>query len=234
MTALRKIRLLLVDDHPLTREGVKACLAHVPGLTVVGEAADGDEAIARAHELRPDVVVMDLNMPRLNGLAATARLMREQPDARVLILTMHDHAEFLVEIIRAGARGCLSKAQPPSDLVRAIEQVAAGETHFALDETVRFLRRYHPAPPCALAEPVHALTDREQEVIGLIGQGLTNREIAVRLQVAIRTVETHRERLMRKLDLHDASQLRAYACAQALVSAGSLPATASEMYPTAI
>lgn len=215
----KTIRILLVDDHPLIREGIRACIEHAPHIQIVGEAGDGREAVQRALELAPDVVVMDVNMPRLNGLAATALLRQQRPDARVLMLTLHDQSEYLLEMIRVGARGCLNKESQPNDLIRAIEKVAAGEAHFALEDTVRFLRRYLPAPACVLPPPIQALTEREREVLALIGRGLTNREISTQLDVAVRTVETHRERLMRKLDLHDTASLRAYASAQELLAA---------------
>ena len=210
------IRVLLADDHPLTREGIRACLQAAPHLEIVAEAADGGEALRRARQLRPDVVVMDINMPEMNGLAATAMLRRDCPEVRVLVLTMHEHPEYMVEIIRTGARGYVSKDAPPAELIRAIEKVAAGETHFNLAETVRYLRRYRAAPACTIAAPVRALTRREREIIALIAQGLTNRQIAARLQIGARTVETHRERVMRKLDIHDASGLRSYAAAHGL------------------
>jgi DNA-binding NarL/FixJ family response regulator len=214
----KKIRLLLVDDHPLTREGIRACLDAAPHIEVIAEAADGREAVRRAHELAPDLVVMDVNMPRLNGLAATATLQRECPAVRVLVLTMHDHPEYIVEIIRAGARGYVSKDISPAELIRAIEKVAAGEAYFGLAETLRYLRRYSSASPCVMAEPTKALTSREREVIGYIGQGMTSREISGRMKVAQRTVETYRERLMRKLDVHSTSELRFYAAAHGLVT----------------
>lgn len=214
-----KIRVLLADDHPLTREGIRACLDATPHVEIVAEAADGHEAVRLARRLAPDVVIMDVNMPRLNGLAATTALARECPGVRVLVLTMHDHPEYIVEIIRAGARGYLSKDTSPAVLVRVIEKIAAGETHFELAETVRYMRRYSAAAPCVLAPPVHALTPREREVIALIADGLTNRQISARLKIAVRTVETHRERLMRKLDVHDTNGLRNYAAAHGLLSA---------------
>jgi DNA-binding NarL/FixJ family response regulator len=180
---------------------------------VVGEAADGSEALVRYDELLPDLVVMDVNMPHMNGIAATGSLLRRHPDARVLILTMHDHPEFLIEVVRSGARGCLSKAAPAEDLLRAVERVAEGGSAFEADTIVRYVRRFLPAPPCAIAEPVQKLTSRENEVLALVGEGCDNRQIAQRLRVALRTVETYRERLMRKLDLHDAGDVRA--CARA-------------------
>ncbi|MES2692736.1 MAG: response regulator transcription factor [Verrucomicrobiota bacterium] len=209
----KKIRILLVDDHPLTREGIRACLADVPHIEIVGEAADGQEAVECARRFLPDVIVMDVNMPRLNGIAATTLILRENREARVLFLTMHDHIDYIVEIIRSGARGCLSKAEPSEHLLRAIEKIAAGETCFGISETLRYLRRYHATPPCEIATPLHALTTREREVVQLVGEGLTNRQISLRLNVALRTVETYRERLMRKLDVHDAAGLRSYAAA---------------------
>jgi two-component system, NarL family, response regulator NreC len=212
-----KIRVLLADDHPLTREGIRACLDSAPHLEIVAEASDGREAVQLARRLAPDVVIMDVNMPRLNGLAATTALARECPATRVLILTMHDHPEYIVEIIRAGARGYLSKDTVPTELVRVIEKIAAGEAHFELTETVRYMRRYSAAMPCVVAPPVHALTPREREVIALIAEGLTNRQISTRLKIAVRTVETHRERLMRKLDVHDTNALRSFAAAHGLL-----------------
>jgi DNA-binding NarL/FixJ family response regulator len=214
----RPIRVLLADDHPLTREGIRACLSSATHLEIIAEASDGFEAVKLARRLTPDVVVMDVNMPGLNGLAATTTLARECPSTRVLVLTMHDHPEYIVEIIRAGARGYLSKDVAPAQLVHAIEKIAAGESHFELAETVRYMRRYSAAAPCELAAPVRALTAREREVLGLIGQGLTNRQISARLKIAVRTVETHRERLMRKLDVHTTNELRYFAAAHGLLA----------------
>jgi DNA-binding NarL/FixJ family response regulator len=131
---------------------------------------------------------------------------------------MHDHPEYIVEIIRAGARGYVSKDISPPELIRAIEKVAGGDTYFGLAETLRYVRRYSGAAACVMAEPIKALTAREREVIAFIGQGLTNREIAGRMKVAQRTVETYRERLMRKLDVHSTSELRYYAAAHGLVT----------------
>ena len=209
----KPIRLLIVDDHPLTREGVRVCLAPHDHIQIVGEAADGEEALVYARRFSPEVVLMDVNMPRLNGMAATLLLLRENPALRVLFLTMYDQVDYLVEIMRCGGRGCVLKGAPPQELVAAIEKVAAGDTCFGVTETVRYLRRYHPAPPCEIDLPVAALTARERQVIRLVGEGFSNREIGERLGVALRTIETYRERLMRKLDLHDAAGLRAYAAA---------------------
>lgn len=210
------IRVLLVDDHPLTREGIRVCLRAAPRIEVVAEAANGGEALRLARRHLPDVIVMDVNMPRLNGVAATRAILAEHPRARILVLTMHDHPEYIVEIIRAGARGFLSKDVAPDELIRVIERVAAGEVHFGLRETIRYLRRYSAAAPCAIPAPVKALSRREREVIALIAQGLTNRQISARLQIGLRTAETYRERLMRKLDVHDVSGLRFYAAAHGL------------------
>lgn len=221
----RKTRLLLVDDHPVIRQGVRACLEAAPHLEIVAEAGDGEEAVRLALAVDPDVIVMDINMPRRNGLAATVEILAQRPGSRVLILTIHDQPDYVTAAVRVGAFGCLSKDSLPETLVRAIERVAAGEPQFALEDTVRFLRRYLPAPPCVVAPPLKALTTREREVLSLIGQGLTNREIAERLVVALRTVETYRERLMRKLDMHDATALRAYASVQDLLPQ-ELPASA--------
>ena len=215
-----KIRVLVVDDHPLTREGLRSCLDLTPHVRVVGEAADGRAALERYDELLPDLVVMDVNMPQLNGIAATGLLLRRHPHARVLVLTMHDHPEYLVEVVRSGARGCLSKGAAPEELVRAIERVVAGESAFDAQTIVRYVRRFLPAPPCAVAEPVQKLTTRENEVLALVGEGCDNRQIAERLRVALRTVETYRERLMRKLDLHDAGEVRARARAGLLALDG--------------
>lgn len=209
----RAIRLLIVDDHPLTRDGVRACLGASRHIEIVGEAADGAEALELARQVAPDVVLMDVNMPRLNGMAATVLLLRENPALRVLFLTMHEQLDYIVEIMRCGGRGCILKGATPRELIAAIEKVAAGETCFGLAETARYLRRYLPAPPCEIDRPLATITEREQQVIRLVGEGFNNREIGERLGVALRTVETYRERLMRKLDLHDASGLRAYAAA---------------------
>lgn len=212
------LRILIVDDHPLTRDGVRDCLAHSDHMEIVAEASDGEEALELARRFSPDIVLMDVNMPRLNGMAATVLLLRDNPTVRVLFLTMHEHVDFIVEIMRCGARGCVLKGATPPELIAAVEKVAAGDTCFGTAETARYLRRYQCAPPCEIDAPFITLTERERQVIRLIGEGFNNREIGLRLGVALRTVETYRERLMRKLDLHDAAGLRAYAAANLRIS----------------
>lgn len=225
--APRRIRVLLVDDHPVIRDGLRDCLAAAPQIEIVAEAADGREALREVRRAKPDVVVMDVNMPRLNGLAATAELSRRHPETRVLMLTMHEHSEYVMEIIRSGARGYLSKEAEPAEIIRAIETVAAGGTHFGVAETVRFLRRHRPAAASGATAPLKDLSEREREVLALIAEGLSNREIAGRMKVALRTVETYRERLMRKLDLHDVTALRFHAMARGLMQKRSYVSTAS-------
>lgn len=228
-----QIRIVLADDHPLTREGLRVCLGVAPHITVVAEASDGREALQRARELQPDVVVMDVNMPGANGLSATVELVRKHPEVRVLVLTMHDQPEYVMAIIRAGARGYLSKDASTAEIVQAIEHIAAGQTHFAVADIARYLRRYSGAPACELPAPVRALTGRERQVVTLIGEGCTNRQIAARLKIGVRTVETYRERLMRKLDIHAARELRDYAAAHRLVTSRDVEdAYPSENHPT--
>jgi two-component system response regulator NreC len=234
-----RIRILLADDHPVIREGLRDCLGAAPHIEVVAEAADGREALREARRVGPDVVVMDVNMPRMNGLAATAELVRRQPEARVLMLTLHEHSEYVMEIMRAGARGYLSKQAALAEIIRAIETVAAGGTHFGVAETVRYLRRHRATPGKGMTAAQQDLSEREREVLARVAEGLSNREIAARLKVAQRTVETYRERLMRKLDLHDATALRVHAMARGLMQKGlyvsTLPVlTTPENGPTRI
>lgn len=212
----RPIRVLLADDHPLIREGIRSCLATAPDIKVVGEAVDGRDAIEKTRQLSPDLVLMDLNMPHLGGLAAAAEILRESPKVRVLALTVHRQLEYSVEILLSGAHGHVSKDAPPSELIQAIETVGRGGTHFDVEATVQYLRRYAPGSSCAAATMARVLTPREEQVLALVADGLSNRHIAARLGIGLRTVETHRERLMRKLDIHNVAGLTRFAVAHGM------------------
>ncbi len=210
------IRLLLVDDHPVVRRGLCSCLERQPHLTVVGEAADGQEGLRKARELAPDLVLMDIDMPRLNGLAAAEMLRQEMPAIKVLVLSMYSNADYIMRILESGARGFVLKEAPLEELVRAIEAVQAGETFFspqianvALSQFVR-----GNGPGAQLSN----LTGREREVLVAISEGLSNKEIACRLNVGVRTVETHRERIMSKLNIHSVAGLTRFAIQKGLVS----------------
>lgn len=212
----QKIRLLLVDDHPIVRDGIKSHLRTQPDFDVVGDAANGEEALAKARALLPDVVLMDITMPGMNGLEATSHLRKEVPDARVLILTMHNSKEYIAQMLRMGARGYLLKDGSPSELVRAIKAVHEGEVFFApsiskvfTDDALNGRCRGDMLP---------TLTDREREVLTLIAEGLLNKQIADKLGIGVRTIETHRERIMRKLDIHTVAGLTKYAIAQGITS----------------
>jgi len=213
---VQPIRLLLVDDHPVVREGLRSCLTRLPQLEIVGEAASGEEALRQAARLRPDVVLMDINLPGINGLVATARLRDLVPAARVLILSVHENREYLAEVARSGARGYLLKDAAPEELVRAIEAVHRGEGFFSPPVAAAMLASLG-GPPVAAARPDAAcLTTREQDVLALIAAGQSSKAIAARLGVTLSTVKTLRERLMRKLDLHTVAALTHFAMAQGL------------------
>ena len=215
----KKIRLLLVDDHPIVREGIKSHLATQGDLEVVGDASNGMEAIAQARVHQPDIVLMDISMPRMNGLEAITRLRRQVPRSKILVLSMHDNREYISQIFRLGARGYLLKDTSPSELIQAIKTVHAGQAFFSptasrvlLEEVTR---KHRPdAPPAGET----TLSEREREVLVLIAEGHSNKEIAKHLGVGVRTVETHRERIMDKLSIHSIAGLTKFAIAKGMVS----------------
>jgi DNA-binding NarL/FixJ family response regulator len=220
------IRVLLVDDQELVRTGFRMILADEDGIEVVGEASDGREALAAAARLRPDVIVMDVRMPVMDGVEATRRLARGDagPGPRVMVLTTFDGDEHVVEALRAGASGFLLKDVTPTDFVRAIRVVAAGDALIAPSVTRRLLERF--ARLAVPADERHAdaldqLTQREQEVLKLVAQGLSNGEIAERLTLAEPTVKTHVSHLLMKLDLRDRAQLVVLAYEVGVVRPGS-------------
>jgi DNA-binding NarL/FixJ family response regulator len=204
------IRVLVVDDQALVRGSFRVLVETAPGLTAVGEAANGEEAVALARRVRPDVVLMDVRMPELDGIEATRRICGDPDTAgvRVLILTTFDLDDYVYAALRAGASGFLLKDTPPADLLAAIEVVASGEALLAPSVTRRliaeFSRRPEPAGPPVTLDGV---TDREREVLLLIARGLSNTEIAARLHLSMATVKTHIGRLLSKLTARDRAQL---------------------------
>src|SRR5258708_22026789 len=210
-----KIRLLLVDDHPVVRKGIGSCLARSPGLEIVGEAGDGVEAMRKARELSPDIILMDIDMPHMTGLAVTEVLKKEMPQIKVLILSMHGNTDFVLRIIQSGARGYVLKEASPDELVKAIETVNSGEAFFSPDVARvalnQFVRGRDGGPSSS------HLTAREREGLIQIAEGLSNKEIASQLGVGVRTVETHRERIMRKLNIHSVAGLTKFPITKALI-----------------
>lgn len=216
-----RIKVLLVDDHAILREGVCALLSREPDIEVVGEAGDGQEAVELVPRVRPDVVIMDIVMPRMNGLDATKLIRDRHPDVHVLILSMYDDDEYVVQIIQAGASGYVLKRVVTEDLVRAIHAVHAGESFLyppiASKLIGDYLRVTSGGQPQAGA-PRESLTVREREVLKLIANGNSNQEIAEQLGVSRKTVDSHRANAMRKLDLHDVTQVVKYAIRTGLIS----------------
>jgi two-component system nitrate/nitrite response regulator NarL len=215
-SAKHKIKVLLVDDHPVVRKGLYSCLAHRPNLSVVGEASNGTEAIRKVRELSPDIVLMDIYMPEMDGLAVTEFLHKESPEIKVLILSMHNNREYVMRIIKAGARGYVLKDAPPEELIRAIEAVHAGESFFS--PSVARIALNQLVSEADQTTPFSRLSDREREVLTHIAEGKSNKEIAIALNVGVRTIETHRERIMHKLDIHNVAGLTKFALAHGLVS----------------
>ena len=210
---MKRIRILLADDHAVVRQGFKMILNAQADMEIVGEAGNGRQAVELAEQLRPDVVVMDVAMPELNGIEATRRLASSVPHARVVALSMHKDSVYVREILRAGARGYLLKDSGAADLVAAIRAVASGESYLspAVSNAVLDDYRRH------VTNPIDLLTSREREVLQLLAEGRTNKEIAGVLNLSVYTVDAHRGRIMEKLNLHSISELVRFAVRNGLI-----------------
>lgn len=214
--------ILIADDQALVRVGLRKILEAEPETSVVGEAGDGDDAVAEARRLRPDVVLMDIRMPVLDGIEATRRIVRERAQTRVLILTTFGLDTYVYDALRAGASGFLLKDRPPEELVAAVRIVASGEALLAPSVTRRLIAEFAGRPErLAAPEGLDELTDREREVLVLMANGASNAEIARRLFVAETTVKTHVGHVLRKLGLRDRAQAVVLAYESGLVRPGS-------------
>ncbi|HTT62542.1 MAG TPA: response regulator transcription factor [Bryobacteraceae bacterium] len=208
-----KIRILLADDHAVVRQGFKMILAAQPDMEIIGEAGNGREALDLAGQLQPDVIVMDVAMPELNGIEATRRVADLSPRSRVLALSMHKDSVYVREILRAGARGYLLKDSIASDLLAAVRAVARGEGYLSPGVSDAVLNDYRRH----VTDPIDLLTSREREVLQMIAEGKTNKEIATVLNLSVYTVDAHRGRIMEKLNLHSATDLVRFAVRCGLV-----------------
>ena len=199
------VKLLLVDDHPLVRDGVRVRLEAVPHFEVVGEAGDADAALQAARTLSPDLALMDIGMRGMNGIALTEMFAEEFPEIAVLVLSMHDNLEYVRQVIRAGARGYVLKDAPASELVEAIDAVLAGRPFYSAQLAMRM------AEQAVMPTPVEALTPRERDILEGIAKGYANKRIADELGLSVRTVESHRLNLKRKLGIEGQAELVKFA-----------------------
>ncbi len=212
------LRVVLAEDHVLVRAGLRSLLDGIVGVEIVGEASDGQETLRLVAERRPDVLVLDISMPGLNGLDVCARVTRDQPATRVLILSMHQNREYVHQALRAGAAGYLLKQGDPAELELALRAVQRGDSYLSPAVSAAVISALDggvPQPPGALDR----LTPRQREVLQLVAEGATTKDIAQRLNLSVKTVETHRTELMRRLEVHDLASLVRFAVRSGLVSA---------------
>lgn len=207
------VRILVADDHEVVRKGLVALLHAHPDWQVCGEAAEGRDAVEKALQLNPDVVILDIGMPRLNGLEATRQILKTNPQARVLILTLHDSDQVVREVLNAGARGFLLKSDAGRDLVAAVDALRRDKTYFTSKIAAMVLEGSLKArTPGAVPTPGrNRLTPREREIVQLLAEGKSTKEVAADLGLSVKTAETHRSNIMRKLQLHSLSDLVLYA-----------------------
>ena len=213
---MSKIRVLVVDDHTMFREGIRSLLQGYDDVDVVGEATQGREAIEKVRQLAPQVVLMDIAMPVMGGLEATRRIQKESPDTRVLVLTQYEDSEYILSMLRAGAKGYISKTAAASELVSAIRTIHRGESFLYPSATTTLIEEYLMRVGGEKNE-YERLTDREREVLQLVAEGRTNREIADTLFISVKTVLRHRTDIMEKLGFHNRTELIKYAISKGLI-----------------
>jgi len=212
------IRVLLGDDHRIVREGLRILLEKEPDIEVIGEAEDGHSTVELARKLKPQIVVMDITMPDLNGIEATYEITKEVPGVKVLALSMHVDQRFVEKMLRAGATGYLPKDCAYEELVRAVHTVASNETYLSPTIADMVRRDYLHQRPKADTSVFSILTLREREVLQLMAEGKTTKAIASHLEVSVKTIETHRQHVMQKLNLHSLAELTKYAIREGLTS----------------
>jgi DNA-binding NarL/FixJ family response regulator len=206
-------RIFIADDHEVVRKGLISLLEAQTDWEVCGEAADGREAVEKAQELKPDIIILDIGMPSLNGLEATRQILKVNPDAKILVLTLHDSDSVVREVLNAGARGFLLKSDAARDLVAAAEALRRDKTYFTSKVAAMVLEGYLKGgvAPSAAQVGRNRLTPREREIVQLLAEGKSTKEVAVALGLSVKTAETHRSNIMRKLQIHSVSDLVLYA-----------------------
>ncbi len=212
-----KIRILLADDHTILREGIRSLIEDEPDMEVVGEAEDGLSVVKLADTLRPDLILMDLAMPLLNGLEATRQIRKNNPHAKILILTMHENEEYIRQVLAAGAMGYILKDAAARELLGAIRSIHKGEVVLSPAITRLIVTDYLRWGDLATQDSSDGLTDRERQILQMIAEGYTNKQIADILSISVKTVQAHRLNLMKKLDLHDRGELIKYAIQKKII-----------------
>jgi DNA-binding NarL/FixJ family response regulator len=212
-----KIRILLADDHTILRNGIRAILEDEPGMLVIGEADDGRKAVSLACQLKPDIVVMDIAMPLLNGLEATRQIKHSCPEVKVVILTMHDNEEYIIQMLEAGAMGYILKDAAARELISALRTVHKGEAVLSPAITRIVIEDYLRWGGIRPSENNEELSPREREILQLIAEGYTSKQIAEMLVISIKTVQAHRNSLMQKLNLHNRGELIKYAIQKKII-----------------
>lgn len=213
-----KTSILIVDDHPIIREGLRSLLEREPGMTVIGEAGDGEEAVSLARERHPDVVIMDITMPGMNGIEATRRILAEQGNIRVVVLSMESGRRFVVEALEAGVVGYMLKDAFFEELASAVRTVVKGDIYFSPNISALIIRDYLKCIPAHVPLTHDCLTDRERQLVQLIADGKNTKEIAGELGISLKTVDVHRMNAMKKLNLYSTAELTKFAIREGMTS----------------
>ena len=212
------IKILLADDHEIVRYGLRCLIEEQPDMEVVGDAVNGRTAINLAHQLKPDVVIMDISMPDMNGIEATRRIRKEIPDTKVIVLSMHHKRQFVIDMLKSGVSGYILKTKVHGDLIRAIKAAVAGEVYLSSKITGIMAHDVMSRLPTSEKSAYAILTPREREVLQLISEGKSTKESALHLNVSIKTIESTRRQIMQKLDIHNVADLTKYAINEGITS----------------